>query len=125
MFIFLQIDLQRRGFPAVRLMNCAIKLCLKALAGEGGFEGFLSPQKELSISICKSTKLRLEEDDSDLLPTRGYKHMLKHSAMGSSTTFAKLGPKISGFTDSVITSEHLQIAQCVIHTTNTLLLTPP
>lgn len=116
------MDLKIRSLPAACLMNCAIKWCLKALAGERGFVAFLSLQNELSISICISTKLRLEED-SDY--TRGYRNMPKHSAMGSSTTLAKLSPKISGFTDSVITAENLQIAQCVTHTTSTLLLTPP
>lgn len=116
------MDLQRRGFPVVHIMNCTIKWCLKALVGEGGVFVFEPPNK-LSSSISKSTKLRLE--DSDLLPTRGYKHMLKHSAMGFRTTFAKLSPKISSFTDSVITAKHLQIAQCVTHTTSTQLLIPP
>lgn len=38
------MDLQRRGFPVVHLMNCTIKSSLKALAGEGGVFIFLSLQ---------------------------------------------------------------------------------
>lgn len=93
-------------------MNCTIKWCLKALAGEGGGV-FLSPN-ELSSSIFKSTKLRLEED-SDLLPTRGYEHMLKHSAKDFSTTFAKMSPKISNFTDCHHIKAFTDCPMCYTH----------
>lgn len=116
------------GFTKKRFSSCSFnELHYKIESQSPGWRGrsfyFFEPPNELSSSISKSRKLRLE--DSDLLPTRGYKHMLKHPEMGFSTTFAKLSPKISNFTDSVITEKHLHIAQCVTHTTSTQLLIPP
>lgn len=46
-----------------------------------------------------------QKEAPDLMPTKGYNHMLKYLAMDFSTIFAELNLKISSFTDSVITAK--------------------